>query len=508
MQIQKISQSNPSFGYNPELNARLVYMLENTKKNKAYSTFLRDMCVVTNNAEIELRDAEIKGKRYLRSMLISAFLPVKIAFTNLINDLYPQFNYRAKELESYDEEIKEYNIKEDAPGHWLNILAENLREYEKQDKYQNLNTDMHKFMNRIQKKYQDINLKLAVVNSDTHEVYDDSFSCGEISENNDPEANDINKRIINGKTKVVEFVPQGAALKGFDGLGGMQNIKTLLNKLVIRYLKHPNEMRIISKAYGVSLPDAILLYGPPGTGKSTVVEHMSVEGDTALLKLKPGIFGSKYVSGNQQNLEAAFDYAASIATEDKPVILFIDDVDTVIGSRDRHVSDYKEDDLGTFLDRIQNAHKENILVVAATNKYNNMDPAVLRRFTEQVFVGLPDQEARESIIRYYLSGDECSTATSLLNDNEAITRIAQKMEEFPISLIRTTMLKAKSIPHDEAADNMILNGKIELREVTEEDINKILPLPEIQAQKVKEDNYQNNASRKSIGFPHGGKMLI
>ena len=109
--------------------------------------------------------------------------------------------------------------------------------------------------------------------------------------------------------------------------------------------------------------------GPPGCGKTTIVQHLSTEAGVPLLMLEPGKLGSKYIHETSQNIDAAFDYAESLAKENKPVLMFMDDADSMLMSRNSQSGSHTEE-MASFLNRIQRAGDKNVIFVAATNKYD------------------------------------------------------------------------------------------------------------------------------------------
>ena len=482
MQVQRIQSNNTAFGYNPTVNAQLVSYLENTKKNKAFYSYVKNLVLSTNKAERDLKAAEKKHYKTLLAAMISSFIPAKIMITDMVNSMFPEFGYRQKEIDSYSEEIKQRDIK---PGeaHWLNALRGMLIDNEAQHQAVVATEILSQVMNS---QFPYIKMDFSGLTGAFKQHY-----LGEDVAYDEPD-----EEYIDGSDKVVHYEPKGNALLGFAGLGGMKELKEVLSDKIVDYLKNPAQARLDNVDYGTELPNAILLYGPPGCGKTTIVEHLSVEADTPLLEVRPGKFGSIYANGTEQNLEAMFDYAASVGSENKPVILFIDDVDMVIGSRDENGSRHKKEELGTFLTRIQNAHNDNILVIAATNKYDQMDTAVKRRF-DDIYVGLPDLEARESLFEFFLSQN--AKSAELAKNKEAITKLAKQLEGYPISAIKSAIAEACDIPRKEAKLAR-LEGNIVRRDVTEDDIVKVISKPEMKNKKIKEDLYKTNATRPPMGF--------
>ena len=109
MQVQKIQgtsgKNNLNFRYNPTVNAELIKTLENGKKNKVFNNYLKNLVNATNKAEVDLRIAEKNNKKQLAELLFAAFVPAKILITDMIDALFPETNYREKELVSYSEEM-------------------------------------------------------------------------------------------------------------------------------------------------------------------------------------------------------------------------------------------------------------------------------------------------------------------------------------------------------------------------------------------------------------------
>lgn len=423
MQIQKIGANqgvevrntkkrNVSFGNNSTVNAQLVQSLTNAKKNKSFATLIRMLVDATIYGEKELKKAERKKYKTLETSLIAALLPTKILVTDMVNALFPEFDYRNKEIEAYEEEIAKKNIEDDS-ANWLMVLNGVLKDHEAQDQAEVaahvLSQVMKAQFPKLQFDFSGITgaLKTQYLEPEEAEEYEDYQDGDDVDENNNINANvnmnanglgaknnkDLQERIKLGESKVFRYEPKDEnELKGFASLGGMKELKKQLTEDIIIPLKDPSKAKYNEKHYGIKMPNGILFYGPPGCGKTTIVERLSVETGLPLLELTTDSFGSEYINGSEINLGAVFDYAASIATEAKPVILFIDDVDGIVGSRSASMHDHKKSELSVFLKRVQDAPKNNIIVMAATNNYDGIDKAFTSRLRQQIYTGLPDKK--------------------------------------------------------------------------------------------------------------------
>lgn len=514
MQVQKIgvnagvNKNNTSFGYNPEINAALVHQLEAQKRHKGFYKYIKNLILTTNEAEKDLRLAEKKNtKRGIElTLLTAAFIPLKVQITDLINRFFPNFDYRKKELESYQDEIKIRNL-EEKPAHWMNTIAEILHEQEFQDRAE---VATYVLQNVMKEQFPDLQFDFSgltgiykqkyMEEEGEYEDYDNEpEDPEEVQKNIDVNVNknindgadkkDLAERIALGKSKVFQYEPKDEnELKGFASLGGMTELKKQLTEDIIIPLKDPAKARYNEKHYGIKMPNGILFYGPPGCGKTTIVERLSVETGLPLLELTTDSFGSEYINGSEINLGAVFDYAASIASEEKPVILFIDDVDAIVGNRsDGSLHQHKKSELGVFLKRVQDAPKNNIIVMAATNNYDGIDKAFTSRLRQQIYTGLPDKDARKSIIEMKLR--ETDNGQNLANDEKALDRIADLTENFPIRALEDFATETRKMA--------FVNG---IRDITLEDYETVISKPESQNKKLKEENYKTGVTRKSIGF--------
>lgn len=511
MQIQKIQISdtgkyNTNFGYNPTANAVLIHNLEAQKRNKGFYKYLKNLVIATNEAEKDLRAAEKKKtkKGIELTLLTASFIPLKVQITDLINRFFPEFGYRKKELESYQEEIKNRNL-EAEPAHWMNTLTEILHGQEVQDRaetatyvlqnvmkeqFPELEFDFSGLTNIYKQKYLEEDEEYAESDemaSDSKEINADvnvNFNINGMSNN----SKNMQERIELGKSKVFHYEPKDEnELKGFASLGGMTELKKQLTEDIIIPLKDPAKAKYNEEHYGIKMPNGILFYGPPGCGKTTIVERLSVETGLPLLELTTDSFGSEYINGSEINLGAVFDYAASIASEEKPVILFIDDVDGIVGNRNGFMHDHKKSELSVFLKRVQDAPKNNIIVMAATNNYDGIDKAFTSRLRQQIYTGLPDKEARKSIIKMKL--EETDNGQNLARDEQALDKIAELTESFPIRALEDFATETRKLA--------FING---IRDITLKDYEEVIAKPENQNKKIKEELYKTGSTRKSIGF--------
>ncbi|MEM0083600.1 MAG: CDC48 family AAA ATPase, partial [Candidatus Nezhaarchaeales archaeon] len=187
----------------------------------------------------------------------------------------------------------------------------------------------------------------------------------------------------------------------WSDIGGLEEAKQALKEAVEWPLKYPE---IFEKA-NIKPPRGILLYGPPGTGKTLLAKAVATESEANFISIKgPEIF-SKWVGESERAIREIFRKARQAA----PCVVFIDEIDAIAPRRggdigDAHVTDRVVNQLLTELDGIEELR--GVVVIAATNRPDIVDPALLRpgRFDRLIYVPPPDARAREEIFKIHLRG--------------------------------------------------------------------------------------------------------
>jgi len=183
---------------------------------------------------------------------------------------------------------------------------------------------------------------------------------------------------------------------GFGAIAGMKELKEILYSDIIRAL---NEKELY-ESYGVTIPNGMLLYGPPGCGKTFIAERFSEEVGFNFLQLKPSDLKSKWVNDTELKIAAVF----KDAVENAPSIIFIDEFDAVVPSREGNLHEMNASAVNELLIHMSNCSERGVFVIAASNRPEKIDSAILRtgRIDRIVFLPPPDYEARTLMFKLYL----------------------------------------------------------------------------------------------------------
>jgi len=183
---------------------------------------------------------------------------------------------------------------------------------------------------------------------------------------------------------------------GYDDLGGVRPQLAKIREMVELPLRHPTLFRSI----GVKPPKGILLHGPPGTGKTLIAKAVAGETGAFFFLINGPEIMSKMAGESESNLRKAFEEAEKNA----PAIIFIDEVDSIAPKRDKTNGEVERrivSQLLTLMDGLK--PRANVVVIAATNRANSIDPALRRfgRFDREIEIGIPDMLGRMEILRIH-----------------------------------------------------------------------------------------------------------
>ena len=223
---------------------------------------------------------------------------------------------------------------------------------------------------------------------------------GRMNSNAHPMANFGRARtVLGGNTKVT-----------FDDVAGADEEKEELQE-VVDFLRNPEKFKEI----GARIPHGLLLVGPPGTGKTLLARAVAGEADVQFLSISGSDFVELYVGVGASRVRDLFEQAKKVA----PAIIFIDEIDAVGRKRGSGLGgghDEKEQTLNQLLVEMDGFTKnEGVIVLAATNRPDILDPALLRpgRFDRQIHVGAPDVKGREDILKVHSRGKRLDASVDL-----------------------------------------------------------------------------------------------
>ncbi|MEM4566206.1 MAG: AAA family ATPase, partial [Archaeoglobaceae archaeon] len=205
----------------------------------------------------------------------------------------------------------------------------------------------------------------------------------------------------------------------WEDIGGLENVKQELREAIEWPLKFPDLFR----ATNIKPPKGILLYGPPGTGKTLLAKAVANESNANFISVKGPELLSKWVGESEKHVREMFRKARQVA----PAIIFFDEIDSLAPRRggigDSHVTERVVSQLLTELDGLEELR--DVVVIAATNRPDLIDPALLRpgRIERHIYIPPPDKEARKEIFRIHLRGKP-------LSEDVSVEELAEKTEGY------------------------------------------------------------------------------
>ncbi|ORZ24539.1 transitional endoplasmic reticulum ATPase [Absidia repens] len=205
---------------------------------------------------------------------------------------------------------------------------------------------------------------------------------------------------------------------GYDDIGGCRKQMAQIRELVELPLRHPQ----LFKSIGIKPPRGILMYGPPGTGKTLIARAVANETGAFFFLINGPEIMSKMAGESESNLRKAFEEAEANA----PAIIFIDEIDAIAPKREKTNGEVERrvvSQLLTLMDGMK--ARSNVVVIAATNRPNSIDPALRRfgRFDREVDIGIPDPTGRLEILRIH-------TKNMKLDDDVDLEQIASETHGF------------------------------------------------------------------------------
>ena len=197
------------------------------------------------------------------------------------------------------------------------------------------------------------------------------------------------------RTKPQQIKPESASAISWEEVAGADEAKAELAE-VVEFLRDPERFRKL----GAKVPKGILLHGPPGTGKTLLAKAVAGESGAHFFSQSAAAFVEMFAGLGAARIRRLF----AEARNNRPAIIFIDEIDAVGGQRGSDQNSEREQTLNQLLVEMDGfSSTGDLVVIAASNLLDKLDPALLRpgRFDRQVFVSPPDVAGREAILRVH-----------------------------------------------------------------------------------------------------------
>ncbi|KAJ4951110.1 hypothetical protein NE237_027942 [Protea cynaroides] len=234
----------------------------------------------------------------------------------------------------------------------------------------------------------------------------------------------------------------------FDDIGALEDVKRTLNELVILPMKRPELFlhgNLLRPCKG------ILLFGPPGTGKTLLAKALATEAGANFISITGSALTSKWFGDAEKLTKALFSFASRLA----PVIVFVDEIDSLLGARggsfEHEATRRMRNEFMAAWDGLRSKESQRILILGATNRPFDLDDAVIRRLPRRIYVDLPDAENRMRILRIFLAKEN-------IEPDFGFDELANATEGYSGSDLKNLCIAAAYRPVQELLEEEIKGG--------------------------------------------------
>jgi len=247
----------------------------------------------------------------------------------------------------------------------------------------------------------------------------------------------------------------------WNEIANLHDAKKAIEEAVVFPVKRPD-------LFPLGWPKGILFFGPPGCGKTLLAAAIATEIDASFYSIDAASIMSKWLGESEKNVSELFISARRTSTDGKPAIIFIDEIDSLVGIRGDEVGGEVRmrnqflKEMDNVLDKKRLTH---VYVIGATNKPWVLDEPFIRRFQRRIYVPLPGNEARKEMFSIYTNG------LNLSNDVDAEMLIG-RTEGYSGSDIRDVFQGAQTRVVRELFENNGARGQV--RPITMDDFREVI----------------------------------